>query len=895
MADSTANTLVQYLQRLVGIMRADPRTDTELLTRFTASQDEAAFAVLVGRYAALVWENCRRVLGSGPDAEDAFQATYLALARQAPSVRGDSLARWLYRVSRRVALNCRTEMRRRLRRESRAARVPRAPGADAPADDTRVIWEELENLPERLRVPLVLYYLDGKTQAEAGTVLGVSDRAVARRLGQALEALRERLTRRGFVVTAAVVGAAIGRASAAPVIPEDLLRRVAIAVAQGKVSPAVAALAARAAAPRSAAWVASAVVALGAACGAALVLIAGKQDPAPPAPARVGLVADVRPARAPQPARPAPWAVLAGNVTNEAGRPVPEARLAVLGRTWDQKGSGLRDVVLAEHTADADGRFRLTVEEPVPGEAAEVWLAASAPGLRTVVRVPVAAGVVPGDIAVRLVPGRVTGRVFGPDGGAVEGATVRVIRFGGAAFEPVRADHLSLLASVWPEPVTTGPDGSFDFHGLDPSADLQLAIVSPRNGAAAFLDLPAKKAGRRDLEARLPRVRRFTGRVLAADTRSPLSDAQVIVDFQPVAGAAPWVRSVRTDAAGRFALAVPVAPRWSVEVSGVPFPYQSARRSVELSGGDGDVALDVVVDRGKVARGRVTDDAGRPVRLAKVRFFPGAPVPANTGVPAVTPATTTDANGRFALVVDRDGGVLVVTAPSLDYAAASVDPVATLGKPYAAHAVATIAAGGTADEMAFRLERGRTIHGRAVLPNGAPVSGGFVWCHDLIGGRDLQAPRALTIQGGRFAVPGCRPGRTYTVVLADHTFRHGAVAKLVWADEAAEVALKPTGAVTVEVRNGADRVVPGGVATIELGLPADEGPDEAPPATRWFPLASGGPVGPDGQRHLPGLVPGARYRIGVSAGRGGAVETIVTVPSGAHRQTTLVLPEPAHQ
>jgi RNA polymerase sigma factor (sigma-70 family) len=887
--------LAQCLQYLAGVMRADTRSDSELLDRFTEARDEAAFAALVGRYAALVWQNCRRVLGPTPDAEDAFQAVFLALARKSGAVRGDALAGWLYRVSQRVSLDCRRALVRRLRHEARAADRGAGPAPSGPSDDELVVREELARLPERLRVPLVLYYLDGKTQAETGRLLGVSDRAVAQRIEQAIAHLRKRLGRRGLVVTGATLGTCLGRATAAHAFPDGLLHRVVAAAADGRAPAAVADLAARATAPRSGPWIAGGLGVLGSVCGAALLFAAGRPEAsvAPPPVHPLAVAARVPdPPPGPHPAEP--WAVFAGTVTDANGRPVADARVSVLGRSWNQNGGGLRDEVVAEGAADANGRYRLSVTNPVPGEVGVVWLSVCAPGVRTVAAVPVAGGIVPADIPIRLAPGRVSGRVFGPDGNPLAGATVRVVRFGGAAFEPTQPDHAPLPAHVWPPPVATGPDGRFSFSDLDPTADLRVSVVHPASGTASVLDLSGGQPARSNLEVRLPSARRFSGRVTAADTGRPVPNVQVVVDFQHVAGAPPLTRSVRTGADGRFSLGVPTAPRWSVVVSSPPVPYLAARRSVPLPVGTGEVSEEFVLERGAVVRGRVTDaGTGEPVLLAKVRFFPRAAPGAAPGVPTI-PGTTTGPDGRFALAVPRGEGVLTATAPDADYVPAAVDPADTLGRPFAAHAATVLAAGDDPERVSFKLERGRPVRGTVALPDGRPVADGWVWCHHLIGGRDLQTPLALAIKDGRFAVPGCRPGQAYTLVLADRTFRYGTVARVTCSDKSHAVVLGPTGTATVEVRDGADRPAAGAVLGVEVGLPGAGGPDDDPEPTRWVPLSAGGPVGADGQRHLPGLVPGARYRVGVNPGRNGSTaRTILTVPANGHQQATLVLPHPA--
>src|SRR5262245_38327626 len=106
-------TMLTRLRAIFTVLRDDPRSDDELLRRFAEEHDEDAFSAVVGRHAPLVWRTCCRVLGDGPDAEDAFQVTFLTLARWAKRQRYGSLAGWLFQVARRAAQRVRVAVERR--------------------------------------------------------------------------------------------------------------------------------------------------------------------------------------------------------------------------------------------------------------------------------------------------------------------------------------------------------------------------------------------------------------------------------------------------------------------------------------------------------------------------------------------------------------------------------------------------------------------------------------------------------------------------------------------------------------------------------------------------------------------------------------------------------------
>ncbi len=177
----------------------DNLTDGELLERFVRQHEEAAFAALVQRHGPMVLSVCQRVLRHSQDADDAFQATFLVLAQKAHRLRRPGLlANWLYGVAYRTALHARQHAARRSEREREAAK--RIVLSDDPERKRlalrRVLDEELHRLPEKYRAPLVLCYLEGKTNKEAARLLGWPSGSMAHRLARGRDLLRKRLEAR---------------------------------------------------------------------------------------------------------------------------------------------------------------------------------------------------------------------------------------------------------------------------------------------------------------------------------------------------------------------------------------------------------------------------------------------------------------------------------------------------------------------------------------------------------------------------------------------------------------------------------------------------------------------------------------------------------------------------
>jgi len=167
---------------------------------------EAAFRVMVMRHGPMVLGVCRHVLNQHQDAEDAFQATFIALARKAGSIKDRRvLARWLYEVAYRIALRAKMSAARKRTLERQGAEMSvTAAQSEAGWNELRpVLHEELSRLPEKYRTPVVLCYLEGKTNEEVAELLRWPVGTVKGRLSRARELLRSRLARRGLALSAA--------------------------------------------------------------------------------------------------------------------------------------------------------------------------------------------------------------------------------------------------------------------------------------------------------------------------------------------------------------------------------------------------------------------------------------------------------------------------------------------------------------------------------------------------------------------------------------------------------------------------------------------------------------------------------------------------------------------
>ncbi len=229
---------------------AMPLSDGELLKQFlgpgargpnVAQAVAQAFEELIARHGPMVLGVCRRVLRCPHDADDAFQAAFLLLARNARKIRKqNSVASWLHGTAYRVAVRLRKSVELRREKEREMSETPNhVPRSDPPGNHlgdrlgdplALVVWrelrpvldEELSSLPEKYRTPLVLCYLQGKTNEQAAKELGWPIGSMSKRLARGRELLRERLARRGLALSAGVLFGAIGTHSASAAVPPAL-------------------------------------------------------------------------------------------------------------------------------------------------------------------------------------------------------------------------------------------------------------------------------------------------------------------------------------------------------------------------------------------------------------------------------------------------------------------------------------------------------------------------------------------------------------------------------------------------------------------------------------------------------------------------------------------------
>jgi RNA polymerase sigma factor (sigma-70 family) len=662
-----AGIVLQHLRRL-----AIPVTDAELLQHFRALRDEAAFAEMVRRHGPMVLSVCRAILRHEQDAEDAFQATFLALVRKADSIRhGDALVGWLYEVAYHAAVKARAGRARRGFGQL-AAEVD---VADRTLDMTlrdlqRVVHQELRRLPEKYRLPMVLCYLEGRSHADAARQLGWSKGTLRGRLDRGRERLRQRLERLGLAPAMALsAGALLVRAPAAPaalvgaVVRSALLpglKPPAVCLDSAKATGLVRGVRRALLAMKS--RVASAVLLTAGLVGAAALAHQGLSSQAT-SPQMAPAPQPDRPA-SPEPSRPHVAAgqkgetdshIYSGRVLGPDLLPVAGAKV-YLALLWQDPEDVSPAPVRA--TSGPDGRFHFQARVAAPDLPG--LLVATAPGYGPG-RVAAGAG---RELTVKLAKDDVpiAGRVMDLQGRPVRGATVRVLRLR-MALNPGADDLAPLLDALkrktdaslppenfssgtatalrcqefptLPQAATTDADGRFHLGGIGRERMAVVLIEGPGIATHEVRILTRETAAHHLLEQRndptrsldyygatfthvaLP-ARPVVGVVRDRDTKKPLPGIKVQFGKRASepSGQIALVETA-TDAQGRYRLAGTPRRRydWVIALPAKEAPYLAASRDVGETEGLEAATVDFELKRGVWVRGRVTDEkTGKPLR-----------------------------------------------------------------------------------------------------------------------------------------------------------------------------------------------------------------------------------------------------------------------------------------
>jgi RNA polymerase sigma factor (sigma-70 family) len=920
MATAQLDSVLRHLHHLAG--SAAPPTDRQLLEVFASRKDEAAFAALVGRHGPMVLRVCRRVLGHEQDAEDAFQATFLVLARNATAVRKDgALAAFLHGVAFRTALKARRSAARRRGRERRLAASESAVPSPAWDEVQAALDEEIQRLPEAFRMAFVLCVLEGKSGPEAAGELGCKEGTVSSRLTRARKILQRRLRQRGIQL-----GVGLGGVSAAAVSPALARAAVRVGLLAGQradhaIPSSVAALAVEisgAWVPTKARLAAAVVIALG--LGAAAV-------------ARQALTTPAGQAAAPQPSpAPAPKAArddqevatFHGRVLDPSGKPFSGAKVHLFYPTPRAVPMPVRA------TTAADGRFRFTVgrgefdrtgsHDPW-NEAAPV---AVAEGLGLALPQSGGGRAADAEAILQFAPDDVPidGRVLDLQGKPVAGVTVRVRGLRapkdgnlGTFLDALDRQkqgydvHNGLLAGIhhpympvcldalFP-PVVTDAAGKFRIRGVGRERVANLLIEGPGieskyvyalTRPAPRIEVPAHKRAKwvplmthygSAFDHVAAPSKPVVGLVRDKDTGAPLAGAVVSANVLP--GSIVDQRlafEAVTDRAGHYRITgLPRGKDGSLQATAPPrLPYLNSLQPAVETPGLEPVTVDFALKRGVWIDVRVTDKAtGKPVPgSVEYNVFPDNPhLKEAPGFTTPMHQETYADDGRFRLVGLPGRGLVAAWAEDNRYrlgvGAEKIkefhNGFLQLARGYVSarhtHGVALVnpAAGAEAVSVEILLDPGRTLTGTVLDPDGKPLAGVLAAGLD-----DYTRWTPEPLKTSAFTVTGLEPGRQRLLQFA-HMEKRLAGSLLLDGDNKGPLMVKlvPAGTLTGRlVTRDRKPVVCGEIHALNREMIAPDGIITIPKDVGSLPA----PVRTDrdGRFRIEGLAPGLKYRLHHSA------------------------------
>ena len=710
MATAQFRTVVQHIRSLV----ADEKTDGGLLRAFLTRNDHTAFEALLRRHGPMVLGVCMRTLGHVHDAEDAFQATFITLARQGASIRKhESLSSWLHGVAHRMATHAKRAAARRHKHESKTTSAqPRDPALCAAWQELQVLLDqEIARLPETLRAPFINCCLENKSCAEAAQQLNLHESTVSKRLSRARKLLQNRLARRGVSIGAVLAAAAVGTNGAMAAVPQGLVGTTVEAAAHIAAGHALTSALAPATVislvmgMKRALLVAKckatllALVSTAAVGGLGLLALHGaspeKQGARPSL--RLAALASRRPQASPPAKIDAKDVVnVRGSVFGPDGKPFAGAKLYL--------GYAASTDTNSRTTSGADGRFQFSFSE---SELKKIDSYYSTPQVMAIaeghgcdwVEIDSAKAELTLHLAKDLA---IIGQILDSDRKPVAGATLKVWAISAAKgdldeyLKAVRQGEDYQLPKFWrgplpgqPEALATGADGRFRLAGAGRERVVIFRVEGP-NIAWTTLDVmtrsgdPVENRSRRLIYGATSRIYGTSFTFVGSPTRLIRGVVRDKATGKPLDGASvgepgsSWFTTL-TNRAGEFELHG-WAKKGDYALLAKPSDGLHFQHRVEVhdTPGLGSLTCDIDLARGLRVHGRVSDKAtDKPVVGARVDYHP---LGGNSYVDQLLPGswdpraeTATDSAGSYAITVLPGPGVIGVIAPNLaDYMPAAV-------------------------------------------------------------------------------------------------------------------------------------------------------------------------------------------------------------------------------
>ncbi len=927
MASGGLRVLPRAIRMLFEVGTVGGLTDGQLLEQFAARKTEAgeaAFAALVARHGPMVLSVCGGLLGDAHDAEDAFQATFLILAKKSRSIRDpDLLGNWLYGVARKTAQKAKARRGRwkdRAGGEGAMSSVAVVKGLaelePVQREETAVLHEEVDRLPQSLRAPIVLCYLEGLTHDEAARRLRWPIGTVRSRMARARDLLRARLTRRGlaYAAIAAAIGSPRAVMAEVPHVLAEMTARSAVGLTSGTVSglismPVVALLEEVLKTMFISQLKRNAAIAVAAVCiatGAGIIAVGALQ----PRPSNVQSdsptaqavdqpaveVSQDRPTSGPA-ANPGPTMPVTGVVVDSVGKPVAGARVAVLGfphRARSGADHSNPHQVIAQTTADSVGRFRMLLPRTSSAKFLNLDVIAGAAGFGMGWRDLNPDGPEP-EVEVRLSPARVGGgRLVDVQGQPAAGIAVSVIYLAAESNGRGGVGFWNAVSNLppWPATAMTDSRGRFLLHGVGSGMTVGLQVRDDRFARQEFSIGPDDAGKSEEKVFVLNPAHIIEGRVIYGDTKAPVPHARL------VAQGGRYI-SDQADAEGRFRLNPYADAPYRSMTTGEPIfsvyayapdgqPYLGVETELTWPKGSVRQTIEFALPRGVLVKGKVTDAAsGKPIDACRVLYAPLNAEKVDSTLAVLTgewSAVVSGEDGSYTIPVPPGTGHLVATGASPEYVLSEFGSQILDGRQGGlrkyAQAVVPITApkGREPVEVAIALRSGASVKGRVLDPDGAPVADGVVITRFNV---SAQAHRweasPIPVRDGQFVLPGLEPDRPYRVNVRDAKNRYGASVELTGrasGNEPVTIRLAPCGSARVRLVDAAGKPIANYRLAIQIvvtpgrfqcdfdgNVRGEDLAADAGPALGYSSYMGGTPTDATGGTTFNGLIPGATYRL----------------------------------
>ena len=921
MASGQLDVMLPSFRALFGLGASASLGDGQLLGRFLAGGDEAreaAFSALVTRHGPMVLGVCRAGLGDPHDADDAFQATFLVLARKARTIRNpDLLGPWLYTVAQQTARKARARRARRLVRESAEANMAELPGSEEVGTlergDAEALHEEIGRLPGNLRLPIVLCYIEGLTHEEAARRVQCPVGTIRSRMAKARELLRGRLTRRGFAMPALLLASGAFtrevRAAVPVILAERTTRLVASALGQGVATGSASTLADAVIGGWFRVQAGSMAVALflGGICFLMQRDDPAPTAPAPPAPKAAGVAS--APGESQAPAQEKSMTV-AGRVIDPDGKPVAGARVGLYLFPRGPSRAGVdKDARLipADGVTDREGRFRFSAPRvtSVTHRYASVVANAEGFGLGSQT-LEVDSGERAVDIRLprqRMLSGRFIDLQGQPAAG-VEAVVTAVQGKEGAGVDSIAFHGEVPEGSLWPRRIRSDDQGRFQLTAAGPGGSVEIQIRDDRfarqdlvladeaSQAGNLASRRPSRSGDRGTFVLIP-AHIIEGRVTYADSGKPAGHARLVVQGGRY-------MSGEADAEGRFRLNPFADNAYRTDTGEKLFtvfahahegePYLSLSKDIAWPAGASQLTLDFALPRGVLLQGSVKDaESGKPLQGVQVQYEPLPNVPFEPREYVVTGVWTpafSNRDGSFALAVFPGKGHLLAFGPSPEYILSEYgSQVIQHGSPGGlrkyAQALIPIEVDRNLEPLAvpIQLRKGTTLECRVLDPEGQPLARGTLATNFNVAGQAFRWGGELTpIRDGKAILHGLDPARAYPLVVLDAEHRWGAAIERP-ANRAnagpLTIRLAPCGSATLRLVDEAGKPISGYTPGLQIlltkgryqvefdGNRYDEtlAADASTPYLDRRDVVEAFRSGPKGQVSLKNLIPGATYRL----------------------------------